>query len=134
MAPAVQSLEQSEAYRNLQTLIGLRDAPSLYHRFEGLKHLRQHHNPWLRKMGETAAKGSPLSVVLTHHYLRTHRHSSLTECFDADLRLSASMVRHTEFKEGVRAVLIDKDHTPNWQFHDVRDVNLALINQLMEGP
>ena len=134
LSPAIQALEDSPAFQNLQTLIGLRDAPSLYHRFEGLKNLKFHHNDWLQRMGQTAAKGSPLSVALTHRYLHEHRHSSLSECFAADLKLSSAMVQHPEFKEGVRAVLIDKDQNPQWQFKDVRDVPTALLDQLMDGP
>lgn len=131
MAPAVNTADDSDAHQNLQTLLGLRDAPTLWHRFEGLKNLVEHHNPWLQAVGTTAAKASPLSVAVVDAYLRRHRHSSLGECFEGDLNLANALITNGEFAEGVRAVLVDKDQSPNWAYGDVRDVPGELIASLI---
>lgn len=131
MAPAVNAADDSGAHQNIQTLLGLRDAPTLWHRFEGLKNLVEHHNPWLQAVGKTAAKASPLSVAVVDNYLRRHRHSSLSECFQADLNLANALIKHGEFTEGVRALLVDKDQAPNWAYPDFRDVPGELIASLI---
>ena len=131
IAPATGSPEASQAHQNIQTLMGLRDAPTLWHRFEGLKNLQVHHDAWLQSVGKTAAKASPLSVAIVDAYLSRHRHSSLSECFEADLNLANALVQNGEFAEGVRAVLIDKDQSPTWAYQDVRDVPADLLAGLI---
>ncbi len=41
--------------------------------------------------------------------------ASLAQCLQYERQLSAEAVRHPDFIEGVRAVLVDKDHQANWQ-------------------
>jgi len=38
------------------------------------------------------------------------------------LRLAAHIMRHPEFSEGVRALLIDKDRNPRWTYDAVGSV------------
>lgn len=129
MAPATPG--QSNVLNHLQILLGLRDAPSLYHRVEGLKALEQHADPWMQKLAANTAKGSPLSIALAHRHISRHRHSSLQQCFDADARLAHQLVQNPEFIEGVRAVLIGKDQSPHWQFASVQEVPESLVNRLL---
>ena len=131
VSTALPELEHSRAYQNIQTLLGLRDAPSVYHQAEGLKALAAHSDPWMQKLAANTAKGSPLSIKLTDAYLRKHRHSSLAECFAGDTRLANQLVQHAEFAEGVRAVLIDKDQAPSWAYDSIPDVPDSLIDDLL---
>jgi hypothetical protein len=48
--------------------------------------------------------------------------------------LVTNIVRHPEFAEGVRALLIDKDNTPRWQFVSVRDVPRQLMDNMITPP
>lgn len=129
LAPALPALEHSQVYLNLQTLLAIRDLPTLWHQVEALKNLSEHGNPWLAKLGVNAKKGSPLSQVMTDAYIARHKHSSLHECFNADRHMSRLFAEHGEFAEGVRAVLIDKDQAPNWAYTDIRDVPEAMVNE-----
>lgn len=38
------------------------------------------------------------------------------ECFEMEFKVAAGLVDHTEFFEGVRALLVDKDKQPKWLF------------------
>ncbi|MEC7149023.1 MAG: enoyl-CoA hydratase/isomerase family protein, partial [Pseudomonadota bacterium] len=59
---------------------------------------------------------------------------SLKEVFDTELRLGANIMRHPEFAEGVRALLVDKDRQPKWQFDAVRDVPADLLESFFHEP
>ncbi|MGJ8686537.1 MAG: enoyl-CoA hydratase/isomerase family protein [Spongiibacteraceae bacterium] len=75
----------------------------------------QSENPWLQKAAATLAGGSPLSARLIVEQLRRCEGLSLREVFQAELLLSTQIARGSEFAEGVRALLIDKDKNPAWQ-------------------
>ena len=85
----------------------------------------------MQKLAANTAKGSPLSIKLTDSYLRKHRHSSLSDCFAGDSRLANQLVQHSEFAEGVRAVLIDKDQSPSWAYESIPDVPDSVIDDLL---
>jgi len=91
-------------------------------------------DPWLTKARESLAHGSPLAALWIHKQLRVTRHSSLKEVFQAEIQLATNIVRHPEFAEGVRALLIDKDRTPAWQYSDTRDVPAALVDSFFSPP
>lgn len=133
ISPALHQAHESEVAHHQQTLTGLRDAPTLHHRIEGLKALANHSSPWMQKLAATTAKGSPFSMCIADQHIRRHRHSSLSECFAADAKLAARLVAHPEFAEGVRAVLIDKDQTPKWSYPDIPSVPESRINEMLQS-
>jgi enoyl-CoA hydratase/carnithine racemase len=47
---------------------------------------------------------------------------SLKEVFEMEFKLSQGFVNHTEFFEGIRALLVDKDRKPKWSHRSVMDV------------
>ena len=67
---------------------------------------------------ETAAlirTKSPTAVAVTLESLRRARElPSVEACFDQELRIMSHALAHPDFREGVRAQVIDKDRTPRW--------------------
>ena len=79
-------------------------------------------DPWLSKARDSLAHGSKLAARWIDRQLYETRHSSLKEVFQAEIRLATHIIRHPEFAEGVRALLIDKDRNPAWSYPTSRDV------------
>ncbi|XP_032586164.1 3-hydroxyisobutyryl-CoA hydrolase, mitochondrial isoform X3 [Drosophila mojavensis] len=83
---------------------------------EILESLRTDDSDWAKKQLEILSKVSPTSLKVTFRQLELGAQLSLAQCLIMEYRLA---VRHLEpradFKEGVRALLIDKDQKPKWQ-------------------
>lgn len=89
---------------------------------------------WLAKARDSLAHGSPLAALWIHRQLWETRHSGLADVFRAELQLATNIVRHPEFAEGVRALLIDKDRSPNWQYRSTREVPAAVLDGFFTAP
>lgn len=59
---------------------------------------------------------SPLSIAVTYAFMQRASNQSLTEVLEQDFALAMNFVRQGEFKEGIRALLIDKDKSPHWSY------------------
>ena len=59
---------------------------------------------------------------------------NLKDVFEMEFKISQGFMRHTEFFEGVRALLIDKDKKPNWRHKSVLDVPQDEINWFFDQP
>lgn len=91
-------------------------------------------DPWLAKARDSLAHGSKLAALWIDRQLSETRHSSLKEVFQSEIRLATNIIRHPEFSEGVRALLIDKDRNPAWQFEASRDVPAEVLNSFFQDP
>lgn len=89
---------------------------------------------WFQKAQKTLAHGSPVSVKLIDEQLKRAKHMSLAQVFQVELALSVQCCRHREFPEGVRALLVDKDNTPQWTFPEVASVDDRYIDALLSSP
>lgn len=84
---------------------------------------------WFNRAQKGLSHGSPLSAHLVFQQLKHAKGLSLGDCFRQELSMSVQCGRFGEFKEGVRALLIDKDGKPNWKFS-----NLNLVPQEYVAP
>jgi enoyl-CoA hydratase/carnithine racemase len=89
---------------------------------------------WLNKGAAALKHGSPLSACNIYQALQQTKGMSLAEVFQFELMLSTNVVRHPEFAEGVRALLIDKDKQPRWLFDSVTEVPAELLKQMITPP
>ncbi|MEH6518977.1 MAG: enoyl-CoA hydratase/isomerase family protein [Halioglobus sp.] len=91
-------------------------------------------DPWLSKARNGLAHGSSLAARWIHQQLIETRHMSLREVFLAEIQLVTNIVRHPEFAEGVRALLIDKDRSPAWSYATSRDVTDEVLAPFFTSP
>ena len=89
---------------------------------------------WLLKAQKTLLQGSPLSVVLIDLQLARSVGQPLAKVLNAELLLSTNIIRYPEFAEGVRALLVDKDRKPKWQFSNIAAIPEALIESFFSAP
>jgi len=86
---------------------------------------------------------SPLMLCVTLEQVRRGKHMTLSE----DLRMERDLVRHcfqtdhlsrrgvnSETVEGIRALAVDKDHTPKWQPARIADVTPEMVLPFFESP
>lgn len=74
----------------------------------------QHADPWWQTAAKKLASGAPSSIALTLETRRRARHLSLAETFAMEQIVSQQCCRRSDFAEGVRALLVDKDNAPRW--------------------
>lgn len=59
--------------------------------------------------------GSPHSYAITLALFEATSAMNLQQCLEAELNLALDACAHPDLAEGVRAVLVDKDHKPQWR-------------------
>lgn len=91
-------------------------------------------DPWLKKAATTLAGGCPLTPWVVWEQLRRGRHLSLAGVFRMELALAVNMVSSGHFREGVRALLIDKDRNPRWQPRTVEQVSSDMVERILTPP
>lgn len=70
---------------------------------------------WLRLGQETFKAGSPTSALVAFEQLQRASQLSILDVFVMEWTLARHMCSRNDFREGVRARLIDKDNSPNWK-------------------
>jgi hypothetical protein len=63
--------------------------------------------------------------------LQLGKNMTLKEVVKWELILAMQSVRHPDFSEGIRAMVVDKDFKPNWQHGSVADVPEDWIEGLL---
>jgi enoyl-CoA hydratase/carnithine racemase len=58
---------------------------------------------------------SPTAAVLTLWLLRQNQNQPLEAVFQLETRATRFIISHPDYREGVRARLVDKDNQPKWQ-------------------
>lgn len=65
---------------------------------------------------------SPISLVTTFYNLKWGSKKSLGECLQMDYRLAHHFMYSSNFSEGVRALLLEKDNKPKWSPGRIEDL------------
>jgi enoyl-CoA hydratase len=85
---------------------------------------------WCREVVNELKTRAPLSLLVTLRHLDECRARDLRETLIGDYRLAVRFLARPDLAEGVRAVLIDKDHKPAWQHASVSDVPASAIDEM----
>jgi enoyl-CoA hydratase/carnithine racemase len=111
--------------------------------FEILTALEHDGSPWAIETAATLRKRSPLMLHVVLEHIRRARSMHLAD----ELRMERDMVHHcfhtvhlqrsgttSETVEGIRALAVDKDHTPKWNPVRVEDVTPAMVEPFFVSP
>ena len=79
------------------------------------------------------SRAAPLSAACTIEMVHRLRSPSLTirKALEMEYRFTYRAMEHGDFLEGIRAQIIDKDRTPQWQFADTSVPGVAVSKMLM---
>lgn len=93
-----------------------------------VQRLERHPSSEARAAAETIRARSPLSVAITLEAMRRAADAgSLAEVLETDGVVAARMLEDSDFAEGVRARLVDKDRCPTWRHARLEDVSRAEV-------
>ncbi|MBE0482309.1 MAG: enoyl-CoA hydratase/isomerase family protein [Bacterioplanes sp.] len=98
--------------------------------------LRTHSNEshWWKTGVQQYLKGCPATAALIMVQLERGQRMSLKEVVQWELILAWQAVRHPDFTEGIRALVLDKDGQPNWQHAHVSTVTESWLVELQRSP
>jgi enoyl-CoA hydratase/carnithine racemase len=77
---------------------------------------------WLDAAMATYRHGSPTTARVFMEQMRRAKDMSLADMFRMELVIAYQCIRHPDFPEGIRALLIDKDRKPDWKYKSALDV------------
>lgn len=84
---------------------------------------------WLTSAVATYQSGSATTARIFFEQIRRSRGMSLAEMFQMELVIAYQCMRHPDFPEGVRALLVDKDKNPAWVYPSASGVPEEYLNE-----
>lgn len=92
-----------------------------------LENLEKDGSKWALETINTLKGKCPLSLKLTLRQMQTGINKPLDECLKMEFRLAMRRVRDSDFKEGVRAIIVDKDNKPTWNLSSLDAVTDDMV-------
>jgi enoyl-CoA hydratase/carnithine racemase len=89
---------------------------------------------WLRAARDALIGNSPIMLNVAREALLRGRKLTLADCFRKELEMVSAAVRASDFSEGVRAHLIDRDRHPRWKPSSLGEVTRDQIRFFMASP
>lgn len=129
----VSALERS----NIDAIFSLDSVSAIVHALEADA------SDWAQRTAFQLRQRSPLMLHVTLAQIRRARHLTVAQdlCLERDLMRHCFFPRHlarsgvqTEAAEGIRALVIDKDNTPNWQPARIEDVTADMVQPFFTSP
>ncbi len=127
------SQQDAQLYKQLDRINALMAPYDLTDVVTGFKALSED-DGWLYKSTKGLLRGCPVTLHLVREQIRRAKHLSLSEVFAMELIMSIQCVMHPDLAEGIRAVLIDKDHNPQWSVASVSELTPTMINEYFNDP
>jgi enoyl-CoA hydratase/carnithine racemase len=88
-------------------------------------------NAWFNKGRDNFNAGCPATAHLIMRQLQLGKNMTLKEVVKWELILALQSIRHPDFSEGIRAMVVDKDFKPKWQHDSVKDVTYEWIEGML---
>lgn len=91
-------------------------------------------NMWLKAVARKLLRASPLSLKITHKMLRESAAKNFEDIFRQDMHLARFFIKNSDFFEGIRSMLIDRDNQPKWKFHSIDLVSESSVSDAFRIP
>uniref|UniRef100_A0A1L8DYV6 3-hydroxyisobutyryl-CoA hydrolase, mitochondrial n=1 Tax=Nyssomyia neivai TaxID=330878 RepID=A0A1L8DYV6_9DIPT len=99
---------------------------------EILERLKKDNSEWAQKTLQTLAKMSPTSMKISKKQLDLGANMTLPEDLVMEYRLAVRHAEGSDLKEGVRALLVDKDNKPKWNPATLEEVSDELVDSFFK--
>ena len=83
------------------------------------------------KTAEVIKAKSPQSLAVTFEMIRTAKTMTLQEVLERDFRAGTEIAARPDLREGIRAQVIDKDRTPQWNPATLGEVEQAEVDAIL---
>ncbi len=88
-------------------------------------------NEWAAKTLKLLRRHSPIAISAAFTAISQARSfDTIEQCLNVEYRFAHRALLGTEFYEGVKAIIIDKNHTPQWQPPTLEDVTADHLDAL----
>lgn len=93
-----------------------------------------HSDSWLQRAARTFSAGAPGSARLAYTLLRRVRLMSLADVLRQEYIVSLQCGVQGDFREGIRALLIDKDKSPQWNPSTHAQASAQWVERYFQAP
>ncbi|MDE2203946.1 MAG: enoyl-CoA hydratase/isomerase family protein [Burkholderiaceae bacterium] len=91
-------------------------------------------NDWAAQTAAYMAKRSPLMMAVTLEQIRRGRHTTLADELRRELDMMTHVFADGDGIEGIRALAVDKDHTPKWKHASIDAVREEEVAAFFVSP
>ena len=112
---------------DLAVMAGCFGKPDLAGVLAALGEAAQQGSDFAAKAMATIRAKSPLSVAIAFEQMRRGKSLDFAEAMRTEYRIVSRVIHGTEFYEGVRAVIVDKDNAPRWGAARIEDIDPAAV-------
>ena len=89
---------------------------------------------WTSVARDNFLRGSPTTARIFQEQMLRGKNENLANLFRMELIIAYHCSRESDFVEGVRALLVDKDRNPCWKFSSSSEVPKEYIRKFFESP
>lgn len=90
--------------------------------------LAREQDEWATTIRRTILSKSPTSTKVAFRQIRNGATLDFNDCMQMEYRIASRFIAGTDFYEGVRATVIDKDQKPSWQPDQLAKVDDAAVD------
>ncbi|WP_142846877.1 enoyl-CoA hydratase/isomerase family protein [Telmatospirillum sp. J64-1] len=90
--------------------------------------LKEEKSAWAEETLAQLAQKSPTSLMVTLRQMQAGAMIDFDKAMILEYRLSQRFMRGHDFYEGVRALLVDKDHAPRWQPASLEEIDPSEVD------
>lgn len=118
---------------NYEAIQNAMQPSSLLEKVEAIKNLKGI-NDWFDEAVTTLEKGCPITLYLVDEQIKRGKGKSLADIFRMELIMSTQCSLKGNLKEGVRALLIDKDNNPKFNPSTLEEVTTEDVEEYFTPP
>jgi len=125
----IQSFQQPAEESSFLLQMKKRHNDFSHHTIENIiQKLEQSSDDFSQQVLKTITLKSPTSLKVTLEALRRGKQLDFDACMQQEQILMLNFLKNHDFMEGIRALIIDKDQSPQWKPNQLKFVSQAMVD------